>query len=84
MQPNGMFWIWSFPISGRTDAGHVYHQPYVYNATSQIMVSFDDAKSFKTKGEYIKNTGLRGYAMWEAAGDYRDILIDSIREGGGY
>ena len=48
------------------------------------MVFFDDAKSFKTKGEFIKNYGLRGYAMWEAAGDYSDILIDSIREGGGY
>ena len=54
--------------------------------TSQVMVSFDDAKAFKTKGEFIKNYGLRGYAMWEAAGDYNDILIDSIGEleGGGY
>lgn len=48
------------------------------------MVSFDDAKSFVAKGEFIKNYGLRGYAMWEAAGDYRDILIDAIRTGGGY
>jgi chitinase len=48
------------------------------------MVSFDDAKSFRTKGEFIRNYGLRGYAMWEAAADYNDILIDSIREGGGY
>jgi len=48
------------------------------------MVSFDNAKSFKAKGEFIKNYGLGGYAMWEAAADYKDILIDSIREGGGY
>ncbi|KAF9650142.1 chitinase [Thelephora ganbajun] len=58
--------------------------PYVYNHTSQVMVSFDDAKSFKAKGEFIKNYGLRGYAMWEAASDHNDILIDSIRKGGGY
>jgi len=58
--------------------------PYVYNATSQVMVSFDDAKSFGVKGEFIKNYGLQGYAMWESAGDYRDILIDAIRTGGGY
>ena len=66
------------------DAGCTYDQPYVYNASSQVMVSFDDAKAFKAKGELIKSYGLRGYAMWEAAGDYRDILIGSIREGGGY
>jgi chitinase len=61
-----------------------FDQPYVYNAGSQVMVAFDDAKSFKAKGEFIKNFGLRGYAMWEAAGDYKDILIDAIRAGGGY
>jgi len=48
------------------------------------MVSFDDAKSFSAKGAFIKATGLRGYAMWEAAGDYKDILINAIRSGGGY
>jgi chitinase len=48
------------------------------------MVSFDDAKSFRAKGGFIKSYGLKGYAMWEAAGDYKDILIDAIREGGGY
>jgi len=48
------------------------------------MVSFDNARSFKAKGEFVKNYGLGGYAMWEAAADYKDILIDSIREGGGY
>ena len=62
----------------------MHDQPYVYNATSQVMISFDDAKSFRAKGEFIRSYGLRGYAMWEAAADYKDILIDSIREGGGY
>lgn len=48
------------------------------------MVSFDDVKSFSAKGAFIKATGLRGYAMWEAAGDCKDILINAIRSGGGY
>lgn len=48
------------------------------------MISFDDAKSFGAKGEFIKTFGLRGYAMWEAAGDYQEILIDAIRRRGGY
>ena len=43
------------------------------------MVAFDDAKSFAAKGEFIKKLGLRGFAMWEAGGDYNDILLNSIR-----
>ncbi|KIJ18459.1 chitinase [Paxillus involutus ATCC 200175] len=58
--------------------------PYVYNATSQVMISFDNADSFAAKGNYIKETGLRGFAMWEAAGDYDDILLDSIRCAAGF
>lgn len=47
------------------------------------MVSFDDAQSFAAKGDFIKKTGLRGFAMWEAGGDYNDILLDSIRDAAG-
>jgi len=53
--------------------------PFVYNTTSQIMVAYDDATSFAAKGQFIQSTGLRGFAMWEAGGDYDDILLDSIR-----
>ncbi|KAG2039671.1 glycoside hydrolase family 18 protein [Suillus americanus] len=52
--------------------------PYVYNETSQVMISFDNVQSFAAKGEYIKHTKLRGFAMWEAGGDYNDMLLDSI------
>ncbi|KAH7889046.1 glycoside hydrolase family 18 protein [Phlebopus sp. FC_14] len=58
--------------------------PYVYNKTSEVMVSFDNAQSFGVKGEYIKSAGLLGFAMWEAGGDYKDILLDSIRYSAGY
>jgi chitinase len=54
-------------------------QPFIYNKTSEIMVSFDNAHSFAAKGAYIKNTGLLGFATWEAGGDYKDMLLDSIR-----
>ncbi|PPQ64866.1 hypothetical protein CVT26_002584 [Gymnopilus dilepis] len=53
--------------------------PYAYNLTSQIMVSFDNAQSFAAKGKFIVDKKLRGFAMWEAGGDYKDILLDSIR-----
>jgi len=58
--------------------------PYVYNQTTQIMVSFDNAESFAAKGKFIKGTGLRGFAMWEAGGDYNDILLNSIRSAAGF
>ncbi|OAX34531.1 glycoside hydrolase family 18 protein [Rhizopogon vinicolor AM-OR11-026] len=54
--------------------------PYVYNETSQVMVSFDNAQSFTAKGKYIKEKGLRGFALWETGGDYNDILLDAITE----
>ncbi|KAK2466027.1 hypothetical protein APHAL10511_001669 [Amanita phalloides] len=52
---------------------------YVYNATSQVMVSYDDAKAFSMKGSFIQSRGIRGFSMWEAGGDFNDILLDAIR-----
>jgi chitinase len=53
--------------------------PFVYNSQNGTYVSFDDAQSFAAKGAFVKSQGLRGFAMWEASGDYQDILLDSIR-----
>jgi len=58
--------------------------PFVYNSTSEIMISYDNAQSFQAKGNFIKSKGLRGFAIWEAAGDYKDILLDAVREGAGF
>ncbi|KAI0253573.1 glycoside hydrolase family 18 protein [Lactifluus subvellereus] len=55
--------------------------PFVYNPTSQVMVSYDDATSFAAKGKYIHGAGLAGFAMWEAAGDSNDILLNAISSG---
>lgn len=30
------------------------------------------------KGQFIRAQELLGFAMWEAGGDYNDILLDSI------
>jgi chitinase len=55
----------------------------VYNSTSQVEVSYDDARAFTAKGAYIKYAGLRGFSMWEAGGDSKNILLDAIRYGAG-
>jgi len=57
--------------------------PYVYNATTEVMVSYDDADSFAIKGQFITDMGLAGFALWEAGGDSNDILLDAIRFGVG-
>ncbi|KAF7332320.1 Glycoside hydrolase family 18 protein [Mycena kentingensis (nom. inval.)] len=54
--------------------------PYVYDKKKEVLITFDDAKSFAAKGTFIKSKGLGGLAMWHAGGDYKDILLDSIRK----
>ncbi|KAM5541737.1 hypothetical protein V8D89_004466 [Ganoderma adspersum] len=55
--------------------------PYAYNRTSRIMVSYDDVESFEAKGKFVKAMKLGGFAVWEAAGDYNDLLLDAILDG---
>ncbi|KAF9227060.1 glycoside hydrolase family 18 protein [Gyrodon lividus] len=88
--PGGSWYFWGLVDGGfltpqGSPAPGIYYRydtcsqtPYVYNETSQVMISFDNAQSFAAKGNYIKETGLGGFAMWEAGGDYNDILLDSI------
>ncbi|KAI9571660.1 glycoside hydrolase family 18 protein [Boletus coccyginus] len=57
---------------------------YVYNGTSEVMISFDDPQSFAAKGNYIKGAGLKGFSMWNAGDDYNDLLLDSIRSAAGF
>ncbi|TFK44302.1 glycoside hydrolase [Crucibulum laeve] len=53
--------------------------PFVYNPSTQTYISFDNAQSFTAKGNFIHAEGLKGFAMWEAGGDYQDTLVNSIR-----
>ncbi|KAK7060365.1 hypothetical protein VNI00_001130 [Paramarasmius palmivorus] len=58
---------------------------YVYDAERELMVSFDDAPSAQAKGKFIADTGLAGFAMWEAGGDSTNsILLDAIRDAAGF
>ncbi|KAJ7473248.1 endochitinase [Mycena latifolia] len=61
---------------------HVYDQctrtPYVYNETSHVLISYDDPMSFAAKGEFIVDRNLAGFAIWDALGDYKDVLVESL------
>ncbi|KAJ3780755.1 glycoside hydrolase family 18 protein [Lentinula aff. detonsa] len=52
--------------------------PFVYNPTSDVMVSFDDATSYAAKGKFINSMGLKGFSVWHILGDYDDILLDAV------
>ncbi|KAK8132287.1 hypothetical protein PG999_000460 [Apiospora kogelbergensis] len=53
--------------------------PFLYDQTRQTFISYDNAKSLAVKGEYVKSSGLAGFATFEAGGDYKNILVDAIR-----
>lgn len=42
------------------------------------MITFDDTRAIAAKGSFIKAQGLRGFAVWEVAGDYGTMLVDAI------
>jgi chitinase len=53
--------------------------PYVYNPNTGVMISYDDASSFAAKGQFIKENGLGGFAVWYGPGDSsNDILLNAI------
>ena len=55
--------------------------PYIYDNATQVMVSYDDAASFQAKRRWIREKRLAGFEMFEAAGDYHDILLDGMNKG---
>ncbi|KAJ7586301.1 chitinase [Mycena floridula] len=88
--PSGVYNFWGMiadgylDVNGSVKKGIDYRfdecsqTPYVYNPKTQTMVSYDDMKSFTAKGQFIGSNGLKGFAIWEAAGDSNDLLLDSI------
>ncbi|TBU57448.1 glycoside hydrolase [Dichomitus squalens] len=90
--PSGIFDFWGLveggflTMNGTAASGIDYRfdecsqTPYVYNPSTQVMVSYDDRSSFTAKGKFISEQGLLGFAMWEAGGDYNDILLNAISE----
>ncbi|KAH6914418.1 endochitinase [Coprinopsis sp. MPI-PUGE-AT-0042] len=53
--------------------------PWVYSPDKQVLVSYENERSMAAKGDYIYNTGLRGFAMWETGADRNDTLLDAIK-----
>lgn len=52
--------------------------PILYNATSQVYISYDDPRSLAVKGAFINDLGLMGFAAWDVTMDHDDSLLDSM------
>lgn len=54
--------------------------PWVWNPTTGQLISFDDDRSVKAKGAYVRDLGLAGLFSWEIDADNGDIL-NAMHEG---
>ncbi|MBX3061373.1 MAG: glycoside hydrolase family 18 protein [Anaerolineae bacterium] len=65
------FWIAALPRYW-DDTAKV---PWLYDAKSQIMISYDDEESLGLKADYINANNLGGAMIWELASDDQDHTL---------
>ena len=56
--------------------------PYLFNKSTGDLITFDDARSTRAKGDYVRKLGLGGLFSWEIDADNGDIL-NAMNEGVG-
>lgn len=61
----------------------VAEAPYVFKASTGDLITFDDARSVKAKGQYVTANQLGGLFSWEIDADNGDIL-NAMHEGLGH
>lgn len=54
--------------------------PWLYNPTTQIMISYDDEVSIQAKAEYIISENLGGGMFWEFSGDKDAQLLNVVND----
>lgn len=52
--------------------------PYAYNASSGLMISYDDPQSITEKCKFIKDMKLGGIMVWELSSDDQNELTNTI------
>lgn len=54
--------------------------PYLWNATTRQLVTYDDEESVKYKCEYIKTHNMAGIMFWQYASDPKEYLLTAVNE----
>jgi chitinase len=57
-----------------------YDDPTSFGGNSIILLNHINSFLSAAKGNYIVQSGLAGFAMWDAGGDYNDLLLDAINQ----
>ncbi len=52
--------------------------PYLYNAASNVFITYDDEESVRRKMDYAEANGLRGVMFWEMDGDTSNSTLQRI------
>jgi len=52
--------------------------PWLYNPSTQIMISYDDVQSIGIKADYIVQENLGGAMFWEFSGDKNATLLEEL------
>ncbi|MBY0233136.1 MAG: glycoside hydrolase family 18 protein [Gemmataceae bacterium] len=56
--------------------------PWLHDARTGLMISYDDPESIKKKGEFARKEKLGGAMLWEiTADDAKSSLLDALRAG---
>ena len=55
--------------------------PWLYNAQTKIMITYDDAQSLGIKADFVRARGLGGVMFWELSGDdAAGTLLGAVNE----
>jgi chitinase len=55
--------------------------PWLYNARTGVMISYDDPESLRIRAEYIRRHNLGGAMVWElSADDAKSSLLTTLHE----
>jgi chitinase len=54
--------------------------PYLWNAETRQLVSFDDEESIKYKCEYVRERNMGGVMFWQYASDPKEYLLTAVNE----
>ena len=51
---------------------------YLYNANTQILITYDDEWSVREKCKYVKDQNMAGVMFWEYASDPKEYLLNEV------
>lgn len=54
--------------------------PYIYNAATRTVISFDDEKSVRRKCQYVMDKKMAGVMFWEYDSDTKGYLLNEITQ----